>query len=69
MAVMNPVRVVIDNYPEGQVETVSMDNNPEQENAGTHDMPFSREIFIERDDFMENPPKNSSVSLPATKYA
>lgn len=57
MAVMNPVRVVIDNYPEDKVETVSMDNNPEQEGAGTHDMPFSREIFIERDDFMENPPK------------
>jgi len=57
MAVMNPVRVVIDNYPEDQVETVSMDNNPEQEGAGTHDMPFSRELFIEREDFMENPPK------------
>ena len=57
MAVINPVKVVITNYPEGKVETVSMDNNPEQENAGTHDMPFSREIYIEREDFMENPPK------------
>lgn len=57
MAVINPVKVVITNYPEGQVETVSMDNNPEQEGAGTHDMPFSREIYIEREDFMENPPK------------
>ena len=57
MAVLNPVKVVITNYPEGKVETVSMDNNPEQEDAGTHEMPFSREIYIERDDFMENPPK------------
>ena len=57
MAVINPVKVVITNYPEGQVETVQMDNNPEQEDAGTHSMPFSREIYIERDDFMEEPPK------------
>lgn len=57
MAVMNPVKVVITNYPEGKVETVEMENNPEQEGSGTHQMPFSREIFIERDDFMENPPK------------
>ena len=57
MAVINPVKVVIDNYPEGLVETVTMENNPEQEGSGTHEMPFSREIFIERDDFMENPPK------------
>lgn len=57
MAVINPVKVVITNYPEGKVEYVEMDNNPEQENAGTHTMPFSREIFIECDDFMENPPK------------
>lgn len=57
MAVINPVKVVITNYPENQVETVEMDNNPEMENAGTHKMPFSREIFIEREDFMENPPK------------
>lgn len=57
MAVINPVKVVITNYPENQVETVEMDNNPEMENAGTHKMPFSREIYIEREDFMENPPK------------
>ena len=57
MAVINPVRLVITNYPEGQTEMVEMDNNPEQEGAGTHEMPFSRDIFIERDDFMENPPK------------
>ena len=57
MAVMNPLKVVLTNYPEGQVETVEMENNPEDAAAGTHKMPFSREIYIERDDFMENPPK------------
>ena len=57
MAVINPVKLVITNYPEGLVEMVEMENNPEQENSGNHSMPFSREIYIERDDFMENPPK------------
>ena len=57
MAVINPVKVVITNYPEGQVETVTMENNPEQEGSGVHEMPFAREIYIEREDFMENPPK------------
>ncbi len=56
-AVIDPVKVVITNYPEGQKENVEMENNPEDPNAGTHAMPFSREIYIERDDFMENPPK------------
>ncbi|MFI3240332.1 MAG: glutamine--tRNA ligase/YqeY domain fusion protein [Bacteroidales bacterium] len=56
-AVVNPVKIVITNYPEDQVEMMEMDNNPEQENAGKHEMPFSRELFIEREDFMENPPK------------
>ena len=56
-AVLNPVKVVITNYPEDKVEMMEMDNNPEQENAGTHQMPFSRELYIERDDFMEEPPK------------
>lgn len=57
MAVMNPVKVVITNYPADKVEMVSMENNPENPAEGTHEMPFSREIYIERDDFMENPPK------------
>ncbi len=57
MAVINPVKVVITNYPEGQFETVTMENNPEQEGSGVHEMPFGREIYIEREDFMENPPK------------
>ncbi len=57
MAVLNPVKLVLTNYPEGQVETVTMENNPEDPESGVHEMPFSREIYIERDDFMENPPK------------
>ena len=56
-AVLNPVKVILTNYPDDKVEMVAMDNNPEQENAGTHQMPFCREIYIERDDFMEEPPK------------
>lgn len=57
MAVIKPVKLIITNYPEGQTEMVEMENNPEQLDAGTHKMPFSKEIYIERDDFMENPPK------------
>mgnify|MGYP001363588626 CR=1 FL=1 len=57
MAVLDPVRVVIDNYPEGQTETVEIENNPEDETAGTRMVPFSRELYIERADFMEDAPK------------
>jgi len=57
MAVLRPLRVVIENYPEGQTEEVEAINNPEDESAGTRMMPFGREIYIERDDFMEDPPK------------
>ena len=57
MAVLNPVKVVITNYPEGQVEEVDVINNPEDESAGTRKVPFSRELYIERDDFREDPPK------------
>jgi len=57
MGVINPVKVVLTNYPEDKVETVSMENNPEDPTSGTHEMPFSRELYIEREDFMENPPK------------
>ena len=56
-AVLNPVKLVITNYPEDKVEMMEMENNPEQPETGSHKMPFSREIYIERDDFMENPPK------------
>lgn len=57
MAVLNPVKLVIDNYPEGQVEMMDAVNNPEDASAGTRKVPFSKYLWIERDDFMENPPK------------
>ena len=57
MAVMNPLKLVIDNYPEGQTEEMDVINNPEDPNAGTRKVPFSRELYIEQDDFMEDPPK------------
>ncbi|MCU0502305.1 MAG: glutamine--tRNA ligase/YqeY domain fusion protein [Anaerolineae bacterium] len=57
MAVLRPLRVVIDNYPEGQVEFVEATNNPEDESMGTRTMPFSREIYVEQDDFREDAPK------------
>ncbi|MBD5230639.1 MAG: glutamine--tRNA ligase/YqeY domain fusion protein [Bacteroidales bacterium] len=56
-AVVNPVKLVLTNYPEDKTETMLMDSNPEDPTAGTHEMPFSRELWIEREDFMENPPK------------
>jgi glutaminyl-tRNA synthetase len=57
MAVLRPLKVVIENMPEGQVEMLDCVNNPEDPAAGTRKVPFTRELFIERDDFMENPPK------------
>ena len=57
MAVLRPLKVVIDNYPEGQVEELEAINNPEDASAGTRKVPFSREVYIEREDFMEDPPK------------
>lgn len=57
MAVLNPIKVVITNYPEGEAEMISCVNNPEDESAGHREVPFSREVYIERDDFMEVPPK------------
>jgi glutaminyl-tRNA synthetase len=57
MAVLNPVKVVIENYPEGQTEPIEIPRNPEDPSAGTRAVPFSRELFIDRDDFMEDPPK------------
>ena len=56
LAVLRPLKVVITNYPEGQVEELEAVNNPEDPNAGKRKLPFSRELFIERDDFMEAPP-------------
>jgi glutaminyl-tRNA synthetase len=57
MTVLQPLKVVITNYPDGQVEHVDVVNNPEDPAAGTRKVPFSRELYIERDDFMEEPPK------------
>ena len=57
MVVLRPLKVVITNYPEGQVEEVDVINNPEDESAGTRKVQFSRELYIERDDFREDPPK------------
>lgn len=57
MAVLDPIKLVITNYPEGQTEELELDNNPEDPNGGTRKVPFSRELWIEREDFMENPPK------------
>jgi len=57
MAVLRPLRVIIDNYPEGQVEKLELVNNPEDASAGTRSVPFSRELYIEQDDFREDPPK------------
>ncbi len=57
MAVLRPLKVIIDNYPQGQVEEMEAINNPEDQTAGTRKVPFSKELYIEREDFMENPPK------------
>ena len=57
MSVVNPVKLVIENYPEGKEEWLETENNPEDENAGTRQVPFSKELYIEREDFMEEAPK------------
>ena len=57
MAVLDPVKLIIDNYPKGQVEYLEVQNNMENEQLGTRQVPFSRELYIEREDFMEEPPK------------
>ena len=56
MAVLRPLKIVIDNYPAGQVEELEAENNPENPEMGSRKLPFSRELYIEQDDFMENPP-------------
>jgi glutaminyl-tRNA synthetase len=57
MAVQNPLKLIIDNYPDNQVEYIEAVNNPEDESAGTRQVPFSKVLYIEQDDFMENPPR------------
>jgi len=56
LAVLRPIKVVLTNYPEGKIEELDAINNPEDANAGTRKIPFDRELYIERDDFMETPP-------------
>ena len=67
MGVINPLKVVITNYPADKVEIVTMENNPEQPDSGVHEMPFSRELYIEQDDFMENPPKKFFRLAPGSE--
>lgn len=57
MVVFDPLKIVITNYPEGKTEILSGENNPEDHNSGNREIPFSRELFVEQEDFMENPPK------------
>jgi glutaminyl-tRNA synthetase len=58
MVVLDPIRVVIENYPEGEIEVLNGSRHPKKPELGTRDIPFSREVFIDREDFMENPPKD-----------
>jgi glutaminyl-tRNA synthetase len=67
LAVVRPLKVVIDNYPEGRDEHVEAVNNPEDPSAGTRRLPFSRELYIEHDDFMETPPKKFFRLSPGTE--
>ncbi|RCX11289.1 glutaminyl-tRNA synthetase [Anaerobacterium chartisolvens] len=64
MAVLRPLKVIIDNYPEGAEEEFEAENNPEAPDEGTRMIPFSRELYIEQDDFMENPPKGYFRLVP-----
>ena len=67
MAVLRPIKVVLENYPEGQVEELEAVNNPEDPSAGTRKVPFSRELYIEQDDFREEPPKGFFRLSPGTE--
>ena len=66
-AVLNPLKVIITNYPEGKTEYVKLIKNPEDESMGSREIPFSREVFIEQDDFMENPPHKFFRLAPGTE--
>ncbi|RZT16454.1 glutamine--tRNA ligase/YqeY domain fusion protein [Fictibacillus sp. BK138] len=67
MGIVDPLKVVITNYPEGQVEMLDAEINPENEEMGTRQIPFSREIYIEREDFMEDPPKKYFRLFPGNE--
>ena len=67
MAVLDPIKLVIDNYPEGEVEYLEAPNNMENEKLGTRKIPFGRELYIEREDFMVDPPKKYKRMFPGTE--
>ena len=67
MAILDPVKLVIDNYPEGQTEMLDAVNNPENEELGTRQVPFGKELYIEREDFMEEPPKKYFRMFPGNE--
>ncbi|MDY2819577.1 MAG: glutamine--tRNA ligase/YqeY domain fusion protein [Hominisplanchenecus sp.] len=67
MAVLDPVKLIIDNYPEGQIEYLDVDNNLENEALGKRKVPFGRELYIDREDFMENPPKKYFRLFPGNE--
>lgn len=67
MAVLDPVKVIIDNYPEGQIEYMEVSNNQENPELGTRKVPFTRELYIEREDFMEEPPKKYFRLFPGNE--
>lgn len=67
LAVLNPLKLVITNYPENKIEQINAINNPEDETAGTRNVPFSRVIFIEKEDFMENPPNKYFRLFPGNE--
>ena len=67
MAVLNPVKLIIDNYPEGQTEMLTAQNNLENEALGSREIPFGRELYIEREDFMEEPPKKYFRLFPGNE--
>jgi glutaminyl-tRNA synthetase len=69
MAVLRPLKVVIENYPEGEVEELEAVNNPQDPAAGARRVKFGRELYIERDDFMENPPKKFFRLAPGRSAA
>ncbi len=67
MAVLDPVKVIIDNYPEDQVEQLEVTNNLENPELGTREVPFTKELYIDREDFMENPPKKYFRMFPGNE--
>ena len=68
MGVLDPLKVVVTNYPQGQTEWMEAVNHPQDERAGVRQIPFSRELYVERDDFMEDPPRKFFRLGPGAKF-